>query len=241
MPTFDSPEPVLATIELFSGRLRISAGDRADTTVEVRPTSPSRAADVKAAEQTEISYADGRLVVKSPRVTTRSLVGRDGSVDVTVDLPAGSRFDARATVGISADGRIGDSNLRTAAGNVRLDHTAKLTVEVGTGDITVVRADGPVRLGTASGRITVDRARDDVDARTVAGGIRIGEVIRGSVVLHTTAGRIEVGIAEGTAARLDVNSLSGRVHTDVGDPGTPGETVRVRARAVTGDIRVRRA
>ena len=42
--------------------------------------------------------------------------------------------------------------------------------------------------------------------------MRLGEVVRGSVVLETKLGDLEVGIREGTAAWLDVNSQFGRVH-----------------------------
>ena len=39
MPTFDTPEPISATIDLAVGDVRISAGDRLDTVVEVHPAT----------------------------------------------------------------------------------------------------------------------------------------------------------------------------------------------------------
>ena len=38
MPTFDTPEPITATIDLAIGDVRISAGDRGTTVVEVQPS-----------------------------------------------------------------------------------------------------------------------------------------------------------------------------------------------------------
>ncbi|QUX32006.1 hypothetical protein KGD83_27080 [Nocardiopsis akebiae] len=42
MPTSDSPEPVTADITLVAGTLRISAGGRAETTVEVHPRDAAK-------------------------------------------------------------------------------------------------------------------------------------------------------------------------------------------------------
>ncbi|MFF1796288.1 hypothetical protein ACFVXQ_19055, partial [Kitasatospora sp. NPDC058263] len=78
MPSFDTPGPISATIEFDIASVRIAAGKRTDTVVEVRPADPAVEADVKAAEQTRISYAGGALVVKGPK--KRSLFGRAGSV-----------------------------------------------------------------------------------------------------------------------------------------------------------------
>ena len=44
MPTFDTPEPISVSLELGVGDIRIVAGDRTDTVVEVRPTDPPRRA-----------------------------------------------------------------------------------------------------------------------------------------------------------------------------------------------------
>ena len=57
---------------------------------------------------------------------------------------------------------------------------------------------------SSNGAISVDRAGAGVDAKTSNGSIRIGEVARGSIVVGTPAGDLEIGIVEGTAARLAV-------------------------------------
>jgi len=54
MPVFDTPEPISVTVELGVGDLRVVAGDRADTVVEVRPSDPAKKGDVTAAEQTRV-------------------------------------------------------------------------------------------------------------------------------------------------------------------------------------------
>ena len=68
MPTFDTPEPITATIDLAIGDVRISAGDRATTVVDVQPSDPSSEDDRKVAEQTRVEYANGQLLVKTPKL-----------------------------------------------------------------------------------------------------------------------------------------------------------------------------
>ena len=58
------------------------------------------------------------------------------------------------------------------------------------------------------------------------------------------SGNIEVGISEGTAARVDANSERGSVRNSVPpqeNPETSGNTVTVRARTRHGDVIIQRA
>ena len=66
--TFETPEPIAATIVVVIGDVRISAGDRATTVVEVHPSDATNGEDRKAAEQTVVEYADGQLLVKAPKL-----------------------------------------------------------------------------------------------------------------------------------------------------------------------------
>jgi hypothetical protein len=279
MPTFDTPEPIVATIEIAGGHVRIHASDRADTVVQVSPSDTSQDADVQAAEQTQVEYANGELSVKAPKHRIRSLFGRTPSIDVTIELPNDSRVDGRGWADFRSEGRIGESSFDTAAGSIRLDRTGRLklrsaagdisvgrsgghtdvatssgkvwigeidgtaVVKTSNGDITVGEVTGDARLNTANGDITVDRALAAVGAKTAYGSVRIREVVRGSVVLETGFGELEVGIREGTAAWLDVGSQYGSVRSDldtVDGPGQSDETVEVRAHTRYGDVVIRR-
>lgn len=93
MPSFDTPEPISATIELEVGTARITAGKRTDTVVEVLPRNGSDDNDVRAVQQTQVTCSGGRLTVRTPR--KRSLFGKPGAIEVSVELPAGS--DVRGT------------------------------------------------------------------------------------------------------------------------------------------------
>src|SRR3954469_8849947 len=104
---FDTPTPISAVLDIPPGRIRFIAADRADTTVEVLPADASKGRDVKAAEQTTVEYGDGVLRIPGP-VKTRPF-GASGSVEVTVQLPAGSRVEVKAAATeFRAVGRLGD-------------------------------------------------------------------------------------------------------------------------------------
>ena len=279
MPTFDTPEPITATIDLAIGDVRISAGDPGATLVEVRPTDPSDEEDLKAAEQTRVEYADERLLVKAPKLRSW-LSKRGGSIDVTIALPAGSHVHGTLGLGdVHCDGRLGDCRIKTGLGRIRVDSADTLNLRTGAGDITVDRATGraevttgsgdvrlgeldrgaviknsngdtwvgvasdDVRLSAANGSIAVDLAQASVGAKSANGDVRLGEIVRGSVVLETKMGDLEVGIREGTAALLDVSSQFGRVQNTLAAADAPepsAETVEVRARTSIGEIVIRR-
>ncbi|GAA5019001.1 DUF4097 family beta strand repeat-containing protein [Kitasatospora paranensis] len=176
MPSFDTPEPISATTRVDAGSIRFTAGDRPDTVVEVRPRDPKRDKDVRAAEQTEVTYAGGVLTVRTKQ---RHLVGPGGVVDVTVDLPTGSRIDVTgAWAQVLGEGRLGEVRVKTSSGDVRLDTT------------------GALHLTAAHGSITVDRIEGTAEITTSSGSLRVGTV-DGSAVLKNSHGATTVGTALG--------------------------------------------
>src|ERR687895_254419 len=244
MPTFDTPEPIITVIDIVSGHLWINASDRADTVVEVRPTDPAEDGDVQAAKQTQVEYAAGRLAVTTPKSKIRSLLGRPPSIDVTIDLPTGSRVEAKAMAEIRGSGRIGASMFDSAAGAIRLDETGRLRLRTGAGDVSVARSAGPADVRTSSRKVWIGAGDGTAAGKTANGDITLGEVVRGAVVLETGFGELEIGVADGTAAWLDVRSRHGSVRSelDPADGAEPGaETVEVRARTGFGDIVIRRS
>ena len=93
--------------------MRISAGERADTTVTVEPNDASNDEDRKAAELTRVEYADGRLLVKAPKLRSWLPRRTGGSIGVTIELPAGSDVQPPPGVAdIRCDGPLGDASSR---------------------------------------------------------------------------------------------------------------------------------
>jgi Putative adhesin len=280
MPTFETPNPIAATVALVGGHVRITAGDAGTTSVEVVPTDPSSDEDRRAAELTRVELANGRLLVKAPKVRSWLPRSAGGSVAVTIELPAASDVHGEAALAdFECDGPLGECRIKTGIGQIRIDRAGTLSLRNGFGDITVdhatghadirtgsgeVRlreldstavikssngdtwvgtAGGDLRLHAANGRISVDVAHANVVAKTANGDVRLGDTARGTVVLETSLGDVEIGIHEGSAAWLDVRASAGRVHNalDAAEaPDPSAETVEVRARTVAGDIVVQR-
>ena len=210
MPSFDTPRPITATVELVVGDLRIVAAERTDTVVEVRPSDPGSDADVRAADQTRVEYADGRLLVKTPKQRGLGLFGKPGSVDVTLDLPAGSDVHAETGVGgIQAAGVLAKCQVKMGAGDVRLDRVGALSLDTGAGRVEVDAVAGRAEISTGSGRLQVRE-------------------IDGSAVLKNSNGDSWLGLVIGD---LRINAANGDIAVDRAGAG-------VVANTANGDIRV---
>lgn len=280
MPDFATPEPIAVALELGVGTVRIAAGDRTDTAVDVTPSDASDESDVQAVSQVRVDYANGVLQIAGPKSHALDFSRKSRSVDVTIALPGGSQVSGKVQLGdLASTGTLGACRFKTSTGNIRLDRTGPLQVGTGTGHVTtgdvtgdaeIHTGSGNIRIGqvegclvvknsngdteidtvtghmrvrSANGGISVERAGGNVEAKTSNGSIRLGKASRGSVDLGTAMGDLEIGIAEGTAARLDVNTASGRVHNLLNNatgPEETDETVEVRARTSYGDITIRR-
>ncbi len=188
MPSFDTPEPISVTAHVFAGSIRFTAGDRPDTVVEVLPRDPKRDQDLRSSDQTEVAYENGVLTIRTPK--QRYLVGRTGTVDVTVELPTGSRVDMTGSwAQVLGEGRLGEVRVKTSSGDVRLDTT------------------GPLQLTASHGSITVDRIEGMAEITTSSGSLRVGTV-DGPAVLKNSHGTTTVGAATGD---LRVNGSNGDI------------------------------
>ena len=280
MPSFETPGPVSATIDVVTGEVRISTDDRGATIVDVRPSDAANDEDVKAAERTRVEFANGQLLVKAPKSRSWSLKSAGGSIDVTIGLPADSHVHGAGQLAdFRCEGPLGDCRIKTGLGHIYLDEAHALGLTTGIGDISVERATGhadvtvgsgdvrvraleasaviknsngdtwvgvaggDLRVNAANGSIAVDVAHAGVVAKSANGDVRLGEVARGSVVLETRLGDLEVGIPDGTAAWLDVSAKAGKVHNALDAAAAPepsAETVEVRGRTSAGDVVIRR-
>ncbi|MBE1485795.1 DUF4097 family beta strand repeat-containing protein [Plantactinospora soyae] len=112
------------------------------------------------------------------------------------------------------------------------------------GQIWIGHASSDLDLSSGSGGFDIDRADGSVTARTGDGAIRIGRLTHGQAELSNHSGNIEVGISEGTAARVDATSKRGSVCNSVPsqeNPGTSDHRVTVHASTRHGDITIGRA
>jgi Toastrack DUF4097 len=146
---------------------------------------------------------------------------------------------------VTADGITGNAEVSTGSGKIQIGEVeGTAVVKNSNGDTTIDAVTGDVRVRNANGAIDVERAGAGVDAKTSNGSIRLGEVVRGSVVLGTAAGNLDIGIAAGTAAWLEVNTGFGHVRNlleNTTRPDEADETVEVRGRTSYGDITIHRS
>ena len=219
MQKFDTPAPILAVLDIPAGRIRFIAADRADSTVEVLPANASNGRDVKAAEQTTAEYGDGVLRIEAP--AKNRILGSPGSIEVTVQLPAGSRVEAKAaSAEFRTVGRLGDVAFDSSQASIKIDEAAS------------------ARLTTLDGDVSVGRLGGAAEIRTARGDIRIAEAVRGTVVLRTEAGAISVGAAAGVSASLDAGTTYGRIHNALRNTDGTAD-LNIHATTAQGDITAR--
>lgn len=154
MPNFTTTAPITAVLDIPAGLVQFIAADRDDTAVEVRPSNASKSRDVKAAEQTEVEFADGVLRIKGE--TGGKLLGPSGSVEITVQLPAGSRVEAKAAAAeFRGVGRLGDVAFDAAQSDIKIDEAASVRLTTQAGDVSVGRLTGSAEISTQKGDITL--------------------------------------------------------------------------------------
>jgi hypothetical protein len=230
MPTFDTPETISVTVELGVGNIRIAASDRTDTVVEVSPSDGAKKSAVAAAEQTRVEYAAGRLLVRAPKGWRQySFRGGGESIDVQIDLPAGS--DVRGNAGLAAlrcTGRLGECRFKVGIGEIRLDQAGPAHLTTGVGDITVERMTDQAELTTGSGTVQVGHIDGTAVIRNSNGDTWVGEVT-GDLRVNAANGKIAVDEAH---AAVVAKTANGNVHL--------GEVVRgaVLAQTACGTVEV---
>jgi hypothetical protein len=225
MRTFDTPDPISATVDLAIGHVKVSAGDGGDTLVEVKPSDESKADDVKAAERTHVEFGTGHLLVRAPKLRSW-LSRRGGSIDVTIELPAGSNVHCTGgLVDVHADGRLEDCRIKTGLGHIRLEQTGKLSVKSGSGDISVDRATadavvtvgaGEVRLRELDGSAVIKSSSGDTWVGVAGGNLRVGTA-NGSIAVDLARGSVSATTAKGDVRLGEVERGSVALETHVGD------------------------
>jgi putative adhesin len=281
MHEFQTPEAIQAWLSLLVANVSVDATERQTTTVEVQPTDPGNPHDVEMVQRTKVSFDDGSLTIRSPRSALWLPSRPRGSIEVAVQVPAGSSVHAETATGaLRTTGTLDVCRLDTAAGDVAIERSRTLRVnkaagsvtigevtgdariesasgeiEVGrigggakidtaSGEVIVGSVDGDLTISGANGNIVIERCGASVKANTAFGTVRLLAVVQGKVKADSARGDIEIGIAEGTAAWLDLNTTFGHAHSELGEAHSPQgdeRTVEVRASTAFGDITVRRA
>lgn len=259
--SFATPEPPRLRIRVPAGFVSIEPGETGETTVELeslRDDEPTR----DALQRAVVEQRGDEIVVEIEK-SGWGLFSRSAKVGVRVRCPHGSGLDCNtASADVTAGGRLGDVNVKTASGDVELAHVGSLSVTSASGDVRVRELQGGGRVNTVSGDATIEGVRAELAANTVSGDLELGQVdhdvsaqsvsgdqrlrsVRaGDLKLNSVSGDVEIGMRAGTRLFIDATSTSGEVRSelDVGDaPTGDGLEAHVRVRTVSGDVALTRA
>jgi DUF4097 and DUF4098 domain-containing protein YvlB len=196
----------------------------------------------------------GDVVVKGATVERRegTLAVRGGSHTVEVRCPVGT--DLRigvASGGVSTEGALGDVRVTSASGSVKLDAAASADVRSASGSVRIGRCDGTCRVSVKSGHVEVGRAGrleasaksgrvtggpvDSAEVHVASGHVELEATGSGDLEILTHSGSVEITLPPGVCPRCDVQTRSGRFHSDC----ETGEDLLVTVRATSGSVDVR--
>ena len=195
MPTFDTPTPISATIDLGLGDVRITAGDRATPSSTcaraTRPTTATPAPPSRPGSTSRTASCWSRR-----RSCASGCPAADGgSIDVTVELPAGSSINGTAgSADFRCDGRLGTCRIKIGLGTIEVDEAGSLHLRAAAGDITVDHATGAAELTAGSGELRVRELDGGAVIKNSNGDTWVGDVA-GEVRLNAANGNIAVDVA----------------------------------------------
>jgi DUF4097 and DUF4098 domain-containing protein YvlB len=265
---FDVTGPVELDIRLASGEIEVdpTLDGRVEVDLTAHDEESQRLVDTARIELQE-RHGRPEIVVDVPQRKSGfgfSLsFGRSG-ITCRIRCPHESGLAVRTkSADILARGTLGGLNVATASGDVEVDcvsggvtvksassdfsarDVGAVNIQTASGDIDIDVARGPVNVATASGDVTINAAYDNVNANTVSGDQDHGAVMRGTVALSSVSGDVSVGVRRGSSVFLDCNTVSGDTTSELELTTEPaandGPHVEIRAKTVSGDIRITRA
>jgi hypothetical protein len=268
---FDTPGKTRLRVKNASGLIEVDPSETGRTTVELEALRDDDATHDAIARATvemngnevtvEIGVGGKGFGVGPAWIT----FGRTPQVRIRIRCPEDTDLEcATASADVSTSGRLGSVELKTASGDIVVEHVSGLRVQSASGDVRAVTVDGEARLQTVSGDVrlgtvtglvsatlvsgdfAIDDAHTDLNAKTVSGDQRIDAVRQGEIRLQSVSGDVRVGIRRGTRLHIDASSTSGDVSSELDVKDEPSATpggpeARLQAKTVSGDIDITRA
>jgi DUF4097 and DUF4098 domain-containing protein YvlB len=265
--TFEVQGPVELDVRLANGDIEVdpTAEGRVEVELIAHDEESQRLVDDARIELSPHGQRPTIVVeVSQKRGFNLNLFGR-GGIECRIRCPHDSGLSFRTkSADVSARGVLGGLNVQTASGDVDIDRVSGgvnvksassdfsarevaggVNIQTASGDIDLSVARGPVNVTSVSGDISIGEAYDNVNANSVSGDQDHGAVMQGVVAAHSVSGDVTIAVRRGSKAFLDCTTVSGDTTSELeltsDAPGGAGPLVEIRAKTVSGDIRITRA
>ncbi|MDM4720282.1 DUF4097 family beta strand repeat-containing protein [Micromonospora sp. WMMA1363] len=224
---FDATE----TVEITTVRVLPGSGD-----VVVRATGPAGSVRVKRVMRYQGAQPETTYRIDDAELVLDTGCGPRCSLSYEVVAPPGVAVQGKTGSGNVDVTRTGAVDLKVGSGDVRVAGAGgPVRVETGSGDIEVVDVATPVTLRASSGDITARRIGAVVDAETSSGQVTVELATPASVRAHSSSGDVELVVPAGSyQVRSEIGS--GRAELDV--PDTPTATLMLDVATGSGNQRI---
>jgi hypothetical protein len=263
MATHHTPGTARLRINVPAGAVEITATATSDTVVNIEPLNHAARELIDSVREREraLSDTEHEVIVEIPDRARRSRwFGNSPAFRIEVTAPSRSSVEVNtASADITCTGTCGDFNVRSPSGDASFsDVEGDVTTKTASGDLSFGRIARRARLQSVSGDVAIRRPNGSTTAATVSGDVKVddasgslalktvsGDIHVGScgpdVNLHTVSGDVEIGVGSGARVWMDLQSMSGETSSDLDISGSRAggdADVEIRARSVSGDIRV---
>ena len=265
--TFDVQGPVEIDVRLTSGDIEVdpTADGRVEVELIAHDEESQRLVDNARIELNPHGHRP-TIVVDVPQKRgfslNRSVEAESSAGSAARTTPACRSAPSRPTSRRAA--RSAALNIQTASGDIDIDRVSGgvnvksassdfsareigggVNIQTASGDIDLSVARGPVNVTSVSGDISIGEAYDNVNANSVSGDQDHGAVMQGVVAAHSVSGDVTIAVRRGSKAFLDCTTVSGDTVSELelssDAPAGDGPLVEIRAKTVSGDIRITRA
>jgi DUF4097 and DUF4098 domain-containing protein YvlB len=241
--TFQAQGPLRLVVRIPSGDVTVETAETAEATVTVEPLN---SAAEKVLDDVTIQLAGDRLLVEHGSGVRLGLILRSPSFRVVVRAPHGSALElGTVSADVRADGSFDSLDAKTVSGDLSIgDVAGDASVKSVSGEVKLRKVAGAVSANTVSGDVKVAEAARGANVKTVSGDQSVDSISEGAAQFQSVSGDIRVGIQRGTGVWFDVKSTSGKTVSELEPAEGPADgapSVELRAKAVSGDIRIVRA
>ncbi len=271
MRAFETPGPARLRVRNPAGAVSIEATETSETTVELEALRDDDATRI-AIERTTVEQSGNEITIEIGTGEKGFGIGpawisfgRTPQVGVRIRCPEGSHVDfATASADLTARGRLGDFEAKSASGDVTVEDVGELRFHTASGDVRANLVDGEARLQTVSGDVrlgTVRRAvsaslvsgdlmlgagEADVEVKSVSGDLRVDAVRQGRIRLQSVSGDVRLGVRPGARLKIDASSTSGDISSEFDVADRPSEApagaeASLQVKTVSGDVELVRA